>query len=175
MKQDLTALCCECGRIRTVSDRQGTGEAQSAHGVARCVVRRLCGTCGRRTDHAYLRDDGDRDELEEALQLDEAMAAEALEEEIEQLRQCDVEIGHAPVPAIWDGQPVGMVTQRLSDLAYSVVLDPESAVTARLKLIDLVWNELAIGGHEDRWHIQSSEDGSSPEYAVRLFGYRVRR
>ncbi|GAB3488406.1 DUF6315 family protein [Nocardiopsis coralliicola] len=174
MKRDLAALCCECGTLRQVSDHQAIGEAQSAYGLARCVVWRLCRTCGQRTYHAYLRDDGERDELEEALQLDDAMAGEALEEEIEQLRLCDIEIGHAPVPAVWDGQPVGMVTQRLTDRAYSVVLDPGASVVARLKLIDLVWNELATGDHEERWHIQPSEN-DSPGYAVRLFGYRVRR
>ncbi|WP_026120498.1 DUF6315 family protein [Nocardiopsis potens] len=175
MKRDLTALCCECGQSRQVSDYQGTGEAQSAYGLARCVVRRLCRVCGHRTYHAYLRDDADRDELEEALKLDDAMAGEALEEEIQQLRLCDVEIGHAPVPAVWDGQPVGMVTQRLADRSYSVVLDPAASVVARLKLIDLVWNELTTGEHDDRWQFQPGEDEESPGYAVRLFGYRLRR
>ncbi|ASU83082.1 hypothetical protein CDO52_10095 [Nocardiopsis gilva YIM 90087] len=174
MKRDLTALCCDCGAIRQVSAHNGIGEAQSAYGHARCVVRRVCRSCGYRTDHAYLRDDADRDELEDALKLDDALAAEALDEEVEQLRLCGIDIGHAPVPAIWDGQPVGMVTQRLSDRSYAIVLDPESSVVARLKLIDMIWNELSIGDNEDRWYIQPAED-DSPGYAVRLFGYRVRR
>ncbi|MBB6172806.1 hypothetical protein HNR23_002866 [Nocardiopsis mwathae] len=138
------------------------------------MVRRVCRSCGRRTDHAYLRGDDDRDELEDALKLDDALAAEALDEEVEQLRLCGIDIGHAPVPAIWDGQPVGMVTQRLSDRSYAIVLDPESSVVARLKLIDMIWNELSIGDNDDRWYIQPAED-DSPGYAVRLFGYRVRR
>lgn len=101
------------------------------------------------------------------------MAAEALEEEVEQLRLCGVEIGHATVPAIWDGQSVGMVTQRLTDQAYSIVLDPEASVVSRLKLIDMMWNELLVGDHDERWHIHEPED-DSPGYAVRLFGYRTR-
>src|SRR5690625_3568626 len=174
MKQDLTALCCECGTSRKVSAYRAIGEAQSAYGLARCVVWRVCRTCGHRTYHAYLRDDEDRDELEEALDLDDALAAEALDEAVEQLRLCGVDIGHAPVPAIWDGQPVGMVTQRLTDHAYAIVLDPNSSVVARLKLIDLMWNELSIGDNDDRWYIQPADD-DTPGYAVRLFGYRVRR
>jgi hypothetical protein len=174
MKQDLTALCCDCGTIREVSDYQSVGEAQSAYGLARCVVWRKCRTCGYRTYHAYLRLDEDRDELEDALRLDGALAAEALDEEVEQLRLCGVEVGHAPVPAIWDGQSVGMVTQRLTDRAYSIVLDPEASVVSRLKLIDMMWNELLVGEHDDRWFIQEAEDDESPAYAVRLFGYRTR-
>ncbi|MBB4933143.1 hypothetical protein F4561_003963 [Lipingzhangella halophila] len=174
MKQDLTALCCECGATRTVSAYRGIGEAQSAYGLARCVVWRMCRSCGRRTYHAYLRDDDERDELEDALKLDDALAAEALDEEIEQLRLCGIDIGHATVPAIWDGQSVGMVTQRLTDHSYSIVLDPGASVVSRLKLIDLMWNELSIGEHHDRWHIQPADE-ESPGYAVRLFGYRVPR
>lgn len=174
MKQELTALCCGCGTIRQVSAYRGIGEAQSAYGLARCVVWRLCRTCGHRTHHAYMRADEDRDELEDALRLDDALAAEALDEEIEQLRLCGVEIGHAPVPAIWNGQPVGMVTQRLTDQAYSIVLDPNASVVARLKLIDLVWNELSTGGHDNRWYIHPADD-ENPGYAVRLFGFRARR
>ncbi|GAA3724144.1 DUF6315 family protein [Salinactinospora qingdaonensis] len=173
MRQELTALCCECGAIRKVSSYRGIGEAQSAYGLARCVVWRKCRPCERYTYHAYLRDDAERDELEDALKLDDALATEALEEEIEQLRLCGVEIGHAPVPAIVDGQPVGMVTQRLTDRSYAIVLDPGASVVARLKLIDMMWNELSIGGHADRWYIQPSDD-DSPGYAVRLFGYRGR-
>ena len=67
-----------------------------------------------------------------------------------------------------------MVTQRLTDHAYSIVLDPEASVVSRLKLIDMMWNELLVGDHDDRWHIQEPED-DSPGYAVRLFGYRTRR
>lgn len=172
MKQELTALCCECGATRRVGTRGAIGEAQSAYGHARCVVWRRCDPCGRTTCHAYLRGDDTRDELEEAIQLDDALAAEALEEEIEQLRLCGVEIGHAPVPAIWDGQPVAMVTQRLSDQTYAIVLDPNASVVARLKLIDMMWNELCTGGDSGRWSIQPA-DGTSPGYAVRVFGYRV--
>lgn len=174
MKQELTALCCACGATRNVSEYRGVGEAQSAYGLARCVVWRMCRPCGHRTHHAYLRDDTERDELEDALRLDDALATEALDEEIEQLKLCGVDIGHAPVPAIWNGQPVGMVTQRLTDSAYAIVLDPSSSVVARLKLIDLMWNELAIGDHDDRWYIQPSDD-DRPGYAVRLFGYRTPR
>ncbi|UOE22038.1 hypothetical protein NI17_013380 [Thermobifida halotolerans] len=170
MKQELTALCCDCGAIRRVSAHRGIGEAQSAYGAARCVVWRLCRPCGRRTYHAYMRNDADRDELEDALRLDDALAAEALDEEVEQLRLCGVDVGHAPVPAIWDSQPVGMITQRLSDRAYSLVLDPNSSVVARLKLIDLMWCELTTGEHDGRWHIEPP-DGDSPGYAVRLFGF----
>lgn len=172
MKQEFTALCCECGATRRVSTYRAIGEAQSAYGHARCVVWRVCAACARRTCHAYLRGDAERDELEDALRLDDALAAEALDEEVEQLRLCGVEVGHAPVPAVWDGQPVGMVTQRLTDHAYALVLDPNASVVARLKLIDLMWNELSIGENESRWYIQPAE-GTSPGYAVRLFGYRV--
>lgn len=174
MKQDLTALCCECGASRQVSSYRGIGEAQSAHGLARCVVWRMCAACGYRTYHAYLRNDEDRDELEDALKLDEELATEALDEEVEQLRLCGVDIGHAPVPAIWDGQSVGMVTQRLTDHSYAIVLDPHSSVAARLKLVDMLWNELTTGDNDDRWYIQPSDD-ETPGYAVRLFGYRLRR
>ncbi|WP_173668319.1 DUF6315 family protein [Thermobifida fusca] len=173
MRQELTALCCDCGAIRRVTTYRGIGEAQSAHGAARCVVRRMCRSCGRQTYHAYMRDDEDRDELEDALRLDNALAAEALEEEISQLRRCGVEVGHAPVPAIWDSPPVGMITQRLSDRKYSLVLDPNSSIVARLKLIDLLWYELTTGEHSDRWHIHSPGDG--PGYAIRLFGFRAPR
>ncbi|AAZ56199.1 hypothetical protein Tfu_2166 [Thermobifida fusca YX] len=173
MRQELTALCCDCGAIRRVTTYRGIGEAQSAHGAARCVVRRMCRSCGRQTYHAYMRDDEDRDELEDALRLDNALAAKALEEEISQLRRCGVEVGHAPVPAIWDSPPVGMITQRLSDRKYSLVLDPNSSIVARLKLIDLLWYELTTGEHSDRWHIHSPGDG--PGYAIRLFGFRAPR
>ncbi|MDS1271145.1 DUF6315 family protein [Lipingzhangella sp. LS1_29] len=172
MRQENTALCCECGTVRDVSTHRGIGEAQSAHGHARCVVRRSCTECGRQTYHAYLREDEERDELEEALQLDEALAAEALDEEVEQLSLCGVDITHAEVPAVWDGQSVGMVTQRLSDHTYAVILDPGCSVVARLKLIDLIWVELSTGGAPDRWHIQPPDE-ESPGYAVRLFGYRA--
>lgn len=173
MRREFTALCCECGAQRLVSGGDGIGEAQSAFGSARCVVWRRCEECGHRTHHAYLREDSGRDELEEALRLDDALAAEALAEEIDQLRLCGVEIGHAPVPAIWDGRSVGMVTQRLTDHTYSVILDPDSSIAARLRLIDLLWNELAIGENSDRWYIHPADEGS-PGYAVRLFGFRVR-
>ena len=105
MRQELTALCCDCGAIRRVTTYRGIGEAQSAHGAARCVVRRMCRSCGRQTYHAYMRDDEDRDELEDALRLDNALAAEALEEEISQLRRCGVEVGHAPTRDL--GQSAG--------------------------------------------------------------------
>ena len=172
MKQDLTALCCECGMVRKVSDHQSVGEAQSAYGLARCVVWRKCRACGYRTYHAYLRDDEDCDELEDALRLG-GQGAEALDEEVEQLRLCGVEVGHASVPAIWDGQSVGMVIHRLTDHAYSIVLAPEASVVSRIKIIDLMWYELLVGEHDDRWQIQEPED-NSPGYAVRLFGYRTR-
>ncbi|PRX97411.1 DUF6315 family protein [Allonocardiopsis opalescens] len=174
MTQTLTALCCQCGNTRAVSTHRHVGEAQSAYGFARCVVWRKCAVCGEQTTHAYLRDDPERDELEDALNLDDALAAEALDEEVDQLRQCGVEVGHAPVPAVWDGQPVGMLTRRLDDHAYAIVLDPGSSVVARLKLIDLLWNELMTGGAEGHWYIQPGE-GRRPGYAVRLFGYRVPR
>src|SRR5690606_2935887 len=173
MKQELTALCCDCGAIRLVSPHRGIGEAQSAYGAARCVVWRLCRSCGRRTYHAYMRDDDDRDELEDALRLDDALAAEALEEEVEQLRLCGVEVGHAPVPAIWDSQPVGMITQRLSDRTYAVGRAPHAAIVARLELSDLVGSGLTAGEHGDRWDIQPSDD--RPGYADRLFGFRSAR
>lgn len=173
MKREFTALCCECGAQRQVSGGDGIGEAQSAFGAARCVVWRRCEACGHRTHHAYLREDSTRDELEDALRLDDALAAEALEEEVEQLRLCGVEIGHAPVPAIWDGQSVGMVTQRLTDHTYSIILDPDASVSARLRLIDMMWLELCIGDNSDRWYIHPADE-DSPGYAVRLFGYRVR-
>lgn len=170
MHQQSLALCCECGTVRDVNAHPGIGEAQSAYGHARCVVWHACFECGRRTHHAYLRADAERDELEEALHLDEELAAEALTEEVEQLRLCGVDIGHAPVPAIWDGRSVGMVTQRLSDHTYAVILEPQSSVAARLKLVDLIWVELCVGSSPERWHIQPPDE-DSPGYAVRLFGY----
>lgn len=173
MKREFTALCCECGVLRNVSGSDGVGEAQSAFGAARCVVWHACDVCSHPTRHAYLREDSSRDELEDALRLDDELAAEALGEEIEQLRLCGVEIGHAPVPAIWEGQSVGMVTQRLTDHTYSVILDPDASVPARIRLIDLIWTELAIAENTHRWYIHPANN-DSPGYAVRLFGYRVR-
>lgn len=173
MKWEFTALCCECGVLRSVSGSDGIGEAQSAFGAARCVIWQNCDVCGHPTRHAYLREDARRDELEDALRLDDALAAEALDEEIEQLRLCGVEIGHAPVPAIWEGRSVGMITQRLTDHTYSLILDPDASVSARIRLIDLIWTELAIGENTDRWYIQPPNN-DSPGYAVRLFGYRVK-
>jgi hypothetical protein len=38
----------------------------------------------------------------------------------------------------------------------------------------MMWNELLVGEHDDRWFIQEAEDDESPAYAVRLFGYRTR-
>lgn len=85
----LTALCCRCGRVRTVSaayngprKRYASGETwqqvanlrrvQVRHGVYlehqpgwRCLLDLKCATCNEFTAHAYIREDDLRDHAEE--------------------------------------------------------------------------------------------------------------
>lgn len=56
------ALCCECGRMRSVDPltrgkRVGEAGWNEDPANGRCLVTRKCGTCKRQTAHAWLRDD----------------------------------------------------------------------------------------------------------------------
>src|SRR5690606_17375883 len=52
------ALCCTCGEVRGFSHRYRGGNRvdETGPGPERCTIDLKCGSCGRRTRHAYLLD-----------------------------------------------------------------------------------------------------------------------
>nr|AFV52112.1 hypothetical protein [Streptoalloteichus sp. ATCC 53650] len=68
-----SAMCCDCGNVRQTSTWQGLAEVPDdwdifdPYGHDRCLVWRKCAVCDEVTSHAYLRSDGDQDELEQVI------------------------------------------------------------------------------------------------------------
>ncbi|UKD51323.1 DUF6315 family protein [Amycolatopsis sp. FU40] len=144
--------------MRKVSDWDNWGEAsptgdvggESAYG--RCYVWRKCAVCGTLTQHAYLRDDEDRDEAERAmLGIDAARAAELvlagaqiaglvqwLEEHAVRVEWRDLETQETS----------GMITRYLDDGAYAVLLD-RTATT--LDLVAGLEQAVRIVQRPERW------------------------
>lgn len=103
-RPQLVALCNGCGNIRATTDVGSYGEPLAWGDPDcigdRCLVRRKCASCGRRTPHAYIRPEHDeyRDycELEQARRVDERRREltrlEHLRERVEGLLLVDIRV-----------------------------------------------------------------------------------
>ncbi|MFI7120746.1 DUF6315 family protein [Amycolatopsis sp. NPDC049868] len=169
-KQPYLALCCECGETRKVSDWSGWGEApveevdgrRSAFG--RCYVWRKCAVCGSDTQHAYLRDDDDRDEVEDAmLGVDVARTADLIVADT-QIPMLVAWLQERDVRVTWRDLEVrhtsGLITRYLDDGTFVVLLD--ETVTA-LDLVAGLEQAVRIVQQPDEWILWIAVPGTSRE------------
>jgi len=169
-KDDHPALCCKCGRPRMVTEWDSWGEprdeevAGAKHAYGRCYVWRKCASCGRQTMHAYLREDGKRDEIESIMMgVDVVRSAEIVVAESQIPLAVNWLVDH-DVRMEWasdcgpDGT-VGVITRYLDDGAFLVRVDPDADPKGLLSVLEqairivrdprawIIWQAVpAIGG-----------------------------
>lgn len=170
-RPQLVALCNECGSTRATTDVGSYGEPLAWGDPDcfgdRCLVRRRCAPCGRRTLHAYIRPEHDqhRDycELEQARRDDERrrelMRLEHLRERVEGLLLVDIRVRDEAVSklgAILERADLVAAIYRFDDaercLLLRRTLPPEAELRllkrCALALLDeqyALWNQLGEG------------------------------
>lgn len=182
--QKLLALCCECGMVRTVTEWDSFGEAESRDVPAsrnpfgRCFLWRKCRRCGTDTKHAYLRQDENRDELELVMiAVDVERAAEQILAEmqvpmaVDGLRDRGVRVDwYSGALALDPEAAVGTLTWYLESNAFVVELD-ESADVLRL-----LWALRRAGKIVDNsrvwplWDVEPAGFWAQPTARVELCG-----
>lgn len=180
----LSALCCECGNTRTVTEWDSFGEAEPDEVAAprnpfgRCFLWRKCKACGKDTKHAYLRLDQDRDELETAMAaVDVERCAEQILAEV-QVPAVVEALRHRGVRVEWRSawpwadaeRPVGSVTWYLSDDVFVVELDDTDDTLRLLRALKTVEEIISDPGGWLIWRVDPS--GRQPTARFSLSGLR---
>ena len=187
-----TALCCECGTLRTVSARaamrNGTYWGNSPEEIAEHLKRNdsyrrfwarvqpwerkledlKCETCGQVTRHADVPAPGFIDEAERQngtpiLEGDDAWPI--IDAAIEQLEAFDVRVE-------WDADSrenvYGWIYRYLDDGVYLLGLNDKIPASAVRGVIDWAWRVLLEDPNTNKWSVKP-QDGDNPAHAWRCW------
>lgn len=170
-REQLKALCCECGNIRMTTDFDSRGDNTDPEWtvthvgqeyVRRCIVWRRCTVCGARTKHAYIRNDPDRNEAEVA---DHLNALPAQLEVFEILNELRARPNVSVFEVIDDDEPAVTVERNLDDDTWEVGIFgtmPIQALSSRLRKAQ----ERIVKPGGERWFMSPASDGGRPNVNV---------
>jgi hypothetical protein len=164
------ALCCECGTLRMTGLNSAIGEGWRDE-LDRCLVRRKCKTCGIQTSHAYLRD-GDRyadhcEETDTGRSLERELLWLNVDEEIEQLRDCEVLVIRDDGTMCGEDE-AARVVQYLDDGRFALWINPTLHPDTVLALLDCVWGLVVRGIPDKHWRVYSAKPGEDDPIPLRV-------
>ena len=172
MKQPRTeALCCVCGRVRTVvivgrhyiaHEPRGSDWGSPDSWGDRCIIDRECETCREVTAHAYLRTDDGRDSVEQR----QAELDKIVRDPLTGLAALEDEMALLGVRLVTTDTQSPFLVQSLDEGGYFVTVPETFAPIKRLGPLMGVSALLRGRASEAlRWQVQPSAGPDSPPMA----------